>query len=92
MATELLRYLPRNAAGFYALIVLCLFVLAFVAHDEFGYSAIPVLYATSPLSRLLYHSGFNLLSCIIVGAVVNGGVLFTLLKGVAFFRTPSEPK
>ena len=92
MEPEFFRYLPRNATVFYALIILCLLVLAFVAHDEFGYSALPVLYATSPLSGLLYHSGFNFLFSIFVGAVINGGVLFAFLKGIAFFRASNEPK
>jgi hypothetical protein len=92
MATSFIRRVPRIVTGFYASIVLCLFILAIMVRDEFGFSAIPLLYATCPLSRLLYHSGFNFLFSIAVGAVINAGLLFALLKGVDSWRASSAPK
>jgi hypothetical protein len=81
--------IPLIVAGAYALMVLCLFILAVVSHDDFGFRFIPVLYSTYPLSYLLYKH-FDFLPSIIAGEVVNTVVLFTLLKGVAYFRASSR--
>jgi hypothetical protein len=75
--------MPLILAGCYAAIVLCLLILALVTHDEFGFRFIPVLYATYPLSRLLYKSS-NILYSIVIGGAINALLLFALLKGVAY--------
>ena len=57
-------------AGSYAGIVLVLFGTALATSDEFGYSFLPALYATAPLSMLLGRR-VGLLFAILAGALVN---------------------
>lgn len=38
---DLRSRMPLIVAGAYALMVLCLFILAIIARDEFGFSGIP---------------------------------------------------
>jgi hypothetical protein len=83
--------IPLIVAVSYASIALCLFVFAMVVHDEFGFSGIPVLYVTYPLSFFLYKH-FDFLPSIVAGGAVNTLVLFALLKGVAYFMEPSRRK
>ena len=83
MAKVVRSRMPLILAGCYAAIVLCLLILALVTHDEFGFRFIPVLYATYPLSRLLYKSS-NILYSIVIGGAINALLLFALLKGVAY--------
>jgi hypothetical protein len=69
----------------YVAIVLIFLVLAIVAgmtgQDEFGYSGIPLLYATFPLSLFLYKTHGFLFS-IGIGCIVNAGVLYAFLKTI----------
>jgi hypothetical protein len=78
-------------AGSYAVIVLCLFILALVTRDEFGYRFIPVIYATWPLSFVLYKNS-DIFFSILIGGGVNTVILFALLKGVAYITAPSGTK
>jgi len=83
--------MPAIVAGSYALIALCLFIYAMVVHDEFGFSGIPVLYVTYPLSFFVYKH-FDFLPSIVTGGAVNTLVLFALLKGVAYSMESSRRK
>ena len=71
--------IPLIVACSYAAIVLALFILAVMAsligQDEFGYGAIPALYATYPLGLFVYDKTLNWF----VGVGVGGGVNFVLL-------------
>lgn len=91
MTDALRRRIPVIVAVAYAAIFLSLLTLAMVTTDEFGFRFIPVLWATYPLSRLLYRDSDILFSAI-VGGVVNTILLFALLKGIAFLRASSATK
>jgi hypothetical protein len=75
----------------YASVVLCLFLLATFSTDEFGFRFIPVIVATSPLSRFVFQSSGNSIS-ILVGGAVNTLVLFGLLKGIASLMASKAAK
>lgn len=77
--------LPMIVAGTYTAIVFLLFVLAIVTHDEFGYSFIPVLYTTGPVSLFLeWHIALdNTFVAIAAGGVANAGLLYALAKVVS---------
>lgn len=82
--------MPLTLTGCYVLAMLIFFVLAAVAglsgQDEFGYSWVPLLYATFPLSLVLYKTHGFLFS-ISVGAIVNAGILYALLKAICAVGT-----
>lgn len=79
--------LPLVVTGLYVAIVLLLFVVALLGHDDFGFRFIPVIYATSPLSLLLGQSGLhNLFVEIAAGGVTNSAFLYALLSSVIALR------
>jgi hypothetical protein len=77
--------IPLTVACTYGAIVFVLLILATIlgitGKDEFGYSGVPVLYITSPLSLLLYKTHEFLFS-IGMGCVVNAFLLYSSLKVV----------
>jgi hypothetical protein len=75
--------IPLIAACSYLAILVLLLILAVVVHDEFGFSFIPLLYATFPLSRMLYRSS-NILFSIGIGGAVNACLLYALLKAAGY--------
>ncbi len=77
---------PAIVACSYAAIVVCLFALAAVTTDEFGFRFIPALLATYPSSFLLYKH-LDLSPAILAGAVINSILLFLVFSGVALFRS-----
>jgi hypothetical protein len=83
--------IPLIVAVAYASVVLCLFLLATFSTDEFGFRFIPVIVATSPLSRFVFQSSGNSIS-ILVGGAVNTLVLFGLLKGIASLMASKAAK
>jgi hypothetical protein len=83
--------IPLIVAVVYASVVLCLFLLAVFSIDEFGYRFIPVMVATSPLSRVVFQSSGNSIS-ILVGGAVNTLVLFGLLKGITLLMASRAAK
>ena len=83
--------IPLIVAVVYALIVLCMFLMATFSQDEFGYRFIPVIVATSPLSRVVFQNSGNSIS-FLVGAAVNTLLLFGLLKGIASLMASREAK
>lgn len=87
MAKVFYSRLPLIVAGSYAAIVLLLFVLALVIHDEFGFSFIPVLYATCPLSLFFEKHTRNLFIAIGAGGAANAAVLYALMKIVGLIKT-----
>jgi len=83
--------MPLIVACCYAAIVLCLFFFAMfemlTGRDEFGYSAIPALYATYPLSPFLEHKTAYWWLAIGVG----GGVNFVLLYALLWIAGKAKP-
>ena len=83
--------IPLIVAVAYASVVLCLFLLATFSTDEFGFRFIPVIVATSPLSRVVFQNSGNSIS-FLVGAAVNTLLLFGLLKGIASLMASKAAK
>ena len=86
--------LPLIVAGSYTAIVLLLFVLALVTHDEFGFRFIPVLYATYPLSLFFERHivPHNLFIAIAVGGITNAVALYVLMEIVSLIKTSRRAK
>ena len=79
---------PLVLASSYAAIVVFLFLLAVLAgltgQDEFGYSAVPAIYATYPLSLVLYPKLLqSWFLAVAVGGVVNFILLWLVGRAVA---------
>jgi len=91
MAKVLSNRLAMIVAVSYAVIVACLFALAMVTEDEFGFRFIPVIYATYPLSFLL-QAQFGFVPSIVAGAGINGSLLFALFTGIAHLRASLAAK
>jgi len=81
-------HVPAVVACSYAAIVVCLFALAAVTTDEFGFRFLPALFAAYPSSFLLYKH-FDLSPAILAGGVINSVLLFVVFNGVALFRSSS---
>ena len=87
---------PLIVACSYASIVLLLIILAVMAsligQDEFGYGAIPALYATYPLGLFVYDKTLNWFIAVGVGGVLNFVLLYSLLwiAGYAFRKGTSN--
>jgi hypothetical protein len=85
LAKFLSSRIPLIATCIYAAIVFLLLILAAIlgitGKDEFGYSGVPILYITSPLSLLLYKTHGFLFS-IGMGCAVNAFLLYSSLKVV----------
>ena len=93
MATPSPCRAPLLATGFYLAIVLVLFIFAVAVSDEFGFSAVPLLYATSPLSLWLYHQEPQaFLFSVCVGGAVNAAFLYLLLKAVDYAQSLKRAK
>ena len=71
MAKVSYRRVPLTVACFYAAMVLLFFAFAMIVGitglDEFGYSSVPLLYATYPLGYFLYQKTHNFLFSIALG-------------------------
>jgi hypothetical protein len=65
------------------LVLLTIFagVIGMVGQDEFGYSSVPILYATSPLSLFLYRT-HDVLFSVSIGGGMNAALLYALLKAI----------
>ena len=84
---------PLIATGLYIAIVLALFILAVAVSDEFGFSAIPLLYATFPLSLWLYHQEPQaFLFSVCVGGGANAALLYLLLKAIDYAKSLRRAK
>jgi hypothetical protein len=83
--------IPSIVALAYASFVVCLLLLAIFTQDEFGFRFIPVIVATSPLSRVVFQNSAISIS-ILVGGAVNTLVLYGLLKGAALMMASREAK
>jgi hypothetical protein len=85
LAKFLSSRIPLIAASTYGAIIFLLLILATIlgatGQDEFGYSGVPVLYMTSPLSLLLYKTHGFLFS-IGMGCVLNAFLFYSSLKVV----------
>lgn len=71
---------PLIVACCYSAIVLLLLIFAYVHQDEFGFSFIPVAYATAPLSLWLFKATSQFLVAIGAGGVANAVILYALMK------------
>jgi hypothetical protein len=83
---------PLIVACCYSAIILLLFIFAFADRDDFGYSFIPVAYATAPLSLWLSNATSQFLVAIGVGGAANATILYALLKVADSVRKSREPK
>jgi len=93
MATPQRSRAPLIVTGLYLAIVLALFVFAIAVSDEFGFSAIPLLYATSPLSLWLYQQEPRaFLFSVCVGGFANAAFLYLLLKAVDYAKSLKRAK
>jgi hypothetical protein len=85
LAKFLSSRIPLVATRTYGAIVFLLLILATIlgktGRDEFGYSGVPVLYATSPLS-ILFYKNHGFLFSIGMGGVLNASLLYSSLKVV----------
>jgi hypothetical protein len=91
MKKPIFMRLPVLAPAAYLIIVLLLFLVAWFEPDEFGFSFIPLIYATCPVSRLLYPPG-EFLTGVVAGAAVNAGILFVLFKAISLWKAGEEKK
>ncbi len=76
----------------YPAILLLLLIFAFVDRDEFGFSFIPVIYATGPLSLWLLKANSQFLVAIYAGGTANAAILYALLKVADFARKSRASK
>jgi hypothetical protein len=62
-----------------------------VGQDESGYSGVPILYATSPLSLFLYRT-YDFLFSVSVGGGMNAALLYALLKAITYAKGSRKAK
>ena len=93
LAKFLSSRIPLIATCTYGAIVFLLLILATIlgitGRDELGYSGVPVLYATSPLS-IWFYKNHGFLFSIGMGGIVNASLLYTSLKVVITHWLPGK--